>query len=85
MVGPPSEHELCLETMKIRVLCFRIVEPCKAVPIGFLVSPRGWPAYERLGARTAFGFSEWPARRRLAERGAKGTMWGLSAEAVLCE
>ncbi len=85
MVGPPSERELCLETMKIKVQGFRIVEPCKTVSISILVSPRGWPARERLGARSAFGFSGSPTRRRFPGRGAREARWGFSAEAVLCE
>ena len=85
MVGPPSEGELCVETMKIKAQWLRVGESCKTVPIGCWSSVRGSYAGERFGARTAFGSPGLPVRLRLARRGMEGANWGLDAEAVLCE
>ncbi len=84
MVGPPSERELCLETMKIKVQWLRAGEPCKMVPIGFWSSPRGSPACERFGTHAAFGSPGLPFRLPLARRGMKGGKGELKAEEVLC-
>lgn len=85
MVGPPSERELCLETMRIKVHWLRIGEPCKKVSIGFLISLHSGSARKRLAARSAFGFSGLPAHQRLAGWGVEGAKRGASRGAVLCE
>ena len=84
MVGPPSECELCLETMKIKVRWLMVGEPCKAVPIGYSSFLRGFHAFERFGARTVFGSPVLPVRRRLARRGKEEAKWEWKAEVVLC-
>jgi hypothetical protein len=47
MVGPPSERELCFETMKIKVHWLASEEPRKAVPIHFAESPHKFLHPER--------------------------------------
>jgi len=84
MVGPPSVRELCLETMKIQVKRLMVGEPCKTVSIGFLNSRFGLSAWERFGARTAFGSPGPGVRMQLGRRGMEGATWECKAEAVLC-
>jgi len=84
MVGPPSERELCLETMIIKVRGLIIEEPCDTVPIGFSSFPRVSYAGERFGTRTVFCFPGVPVRLRLVRHGMKGAKSEVKAETVLC-
>jgi hypothetical protein len=59
-------------------------EPCNAVPIGFSISLGASPAFERFGARIAFGCPGLPVRQQLAGFGMEGAEVGAKAEAVLC-
>jgi hypothetical protein len=80
MVGPPSEDELCLETMKIMLQWLMVGEPCETVPVGFSSSQGDSFADERFGAGSGLGSPGLPVRLWL-----EGARWECKTEEVLCE